>query len=184
MWFCCSANKRRDFSIFASLWRVSCSSVRAFFLTTRPWEFSKVVFVYHYQIGIYLGCIKDLVWEDEVIPLGLASSLLLLRLVWVEDGLLVLQPRGEEEEVVTPEKTKDLFVSVLRKMCSTHLSTKRGQYVAVWQFPEEKKHIDRFKISYLPSESGWREVGQEVERVAQKNRLNLTHQLDSGNKRS
>ena len=63
----------------------------------------------------------------------------------------------------------------------SHLSTKRGQYVAVWQFPEEKKHIDRLKISYLPGESGWMEFGQEVERVAQKNRLNLAHQLDSGN---
>ena len=37
MWFCCSANNRRDFSIFASRCRVSSSSVIVFFLTIRPW---------------------------------------------------------------------------------------------------------------------------------------------------
>ena len=53
---------------------------------------------------------------------------------------------------MTPEKTKDLFVSVLRKMCSTHLSTKRGQYVAVRQFPEVGSWSLVKSIFYL---KGW-----------------------------
>ena len=60
--------------------------------------------------SIYLRCIKDLVWKDEVVPLRFASTLLLLRLVWVEDSLLLLQSRREEQEVVTSKKAKDLYI--------------------------------------------------------------------------
>jgi len=56
-----------------------------------------------------LGSIQDLVGEDEVVPLGLISALLLLGLVWVEDSLLRLQTSREKQEVVTSKEAEHLF---------------------------------------------------------------------------
>ena len=81
--------------------------------------------LFFHRIGIYLGCVEDLVGEDEV-GLRLASALL-LRLIWVEDGLLVLQPGGEEEEVVSSEKAEDLFVGVLRNPSNLPLTFRQRE---------------------------------------------------------
>ena len=55
------------------------------------------------------------------------ASPLLLRLVWVEDGLLVLQPGGEEEEVVSSKKAEDLFVGVLRNPLNVLLTFRQRE---------------------------------------------------------
>ena len=81
--------------------------------------------LFFHRIGIYLGCVEDLVWEDEV-SLRIASAFL-LRLVWVEDGLLVLQPGGEEEEVVSSKKAEDLFVGVLRNPLNVLLTFRQRE---------------------------------------------------------
>ena len=54
MWFCCSAKRRRDFSIFASRWRVSSSSVNVFFLTIRAWRMVKKKYRLEFAFGLML----------------------------------------------------------------------------------------------------------------------------------
>ena len=107
-----------------------CQSLTSLFLIcqcvlphNKALRFVRLLFLY--RIGVYLGCVEDLVWEDEVSP-RLASTLL-LRLVWVEDGLLVLQPGGEEEEVVSSKKAEDLFVGVLRNPLNVLLTFRQRE---------------------------------------------------------
>ena len=55
------------------------------------------------------------------------ASAFLLRLVWEEDGLLVLQPGGEEEEVVSSKKAEDLFVGILRNSSNVILTFRQRE---------------------------------------------------------